>query len=255
MYISYAHQVPTHQVARLAPRLQRPPSPFVRAALQDPGLVGAGWMPPEAALAKANRVSTHSAWTCAACGLINAPVDSRCEACNARAPPAPAAGAPQQLALVRPSAASVAAAAAAPAAGDGGGAAVNGARGGSAAAAVAPAAPAAPPRAEDFPGLPGSSGRTAASAPAARAGPSAAVQAGEAAGGESPLLPGGPPARKTKKGTVITVGLGAGMGTAGRVDPRNAWTQPQSRAKLSNQWAQGGKIAKMHGAINDAWDS
>ncbi|KAG2439352.1 hypothetical protein HXX76_004711 [Chlamydomonas incerta] len=229
-------------------------------AAQDPSLVGAGWMPPEAAIAKAARVAQHAAWSCGRCSLINAPDDARCESCSGPRPT-------EEQQLTAASAVTTAAAPP-PAFGSAVRAAAPGASSSSsssnvgftmvpsrsAAAAAAPPPPQAPPALDDFPSLPmGRPARTAAPPPSAAAeflsgpDPSGSDDAFPAAGG------GGGKGKKGK-GTTIKIGLGAGTGSAGRTHPQNQWTQPGAKAKVTNSWAAGtGKLAKMHGAINDAW--
>ncbi|PNH12741.1 LIM domain and RING finger protein [Tetrabaena socialis] len=231
-------------------------------AAQDPGLVGAGWMPPEAAVAKANRVAQHSSWGCQRCGLSNAPDDASCEACGGSRP------AEEQ----QPAHFSAASAAAAPAPGPSsyGGLQLSfGLRsaeaaepassrpGGSGSSRGPPtsAAPPAAPAAADFPSLPQGSGRGGvASGPDMGRADSGGLD--EAFGGASA---GGGGKGKKGKGSTFKIGLPAtsaagGAGGGGRTHPQNIWTQP--KPKVGNQWSGpgGGKLAKMHGAVNDAWE-
>ncbi|GFR43781.1 hypothetical protein Agub_g4897 [Astrephomene gubernaculifera] len=220
-------------------------------AAQDPGLVGAGWMPPEAAVAKADRVAEHSSWSCARCSLCNAPDDARCESCKGPRPTEkeqqaaarPLASAPEPVPLSMgfffgqpapmPQVAST-----------------------SGQARASNHAPPPPPAADDFPAL-GGGGRAASMAVAQ--GPSNLSRADsfEVSDPDPPLSAGSGGKGKKGKGTTIKIGLPASGGSgSSRPHPQNAWTQPQRKANVASSWAgQGGnKLAKMHGAINDAWD-
>ncbi|KAG2498874.1 hypothetical protein HYH03_003066 [Edaphochlamys debaryana] len=236
-------------------------------AAQDPSLVGAGWMPPEAAYAKANRVATHSAWACTRCALINAPDDARCESCSAHRPSEEQQLAASNAAILAPSPAAFAALAARqPAAPPP--PIVPFVTPKSAAAAAAPPPPQAPPAESDFPTLVGTGRGPRAPPPppsaafsaiteqeAADAAFAAQLAAEEEAGAGGSMGKG----KKGKKGTTFTIGLpqqaAGSSGSGGRTNPQNVWTQPQFKAKVGNQWSgQGaGKVAKMHGAVNDAW--
>ncbi|KAG2453462.1 hypothetical protein HYH02_001683 [Chlamydomonas schloesseri] len=229
---------------------------IVSPAAQDPSLVGAGWMPPEAAIAKAARVAQHAAWSCGRCNLINAPDDARCESCSGPRPTEEqqlaAASAVAAAATPPPAFGSAVRAAAAAASSNSSTAGFTIVPSRSAAAAAAPAPPQAPPALDDFPSLP--MGRPARTAPPP---PSAAAEFISGPDSEDPFSAaggGGGGKGKKGKGTTIKIGLGAGTGGAGRTHPQNQWTQPGTKAKVTNSWAAGGgKLAKMHGAINDAW--
>ncbi|GLC59369.1 hypothetical protein PLESTB_001479000 [Pleodorina starrii] len=230
-------------------------------AAQDPALVGAGWMPPEAAVAKANRVAQHSSWTCQRCGLCNAPDDGRCESCRGPRP-----SDEEQLAA--------AAAAVALGPGSGASAATAASRGVSQLAAFMAAGPSGygsgtapeaarpvqnPPAADDFPPLFSGGGRRGAAA--AGGGSRGEAVMHDAGGGGEAAAAASPSGAKGKKGkgTTIKIGLptsgGAGGSGGSRPHPQNVWTQPAFKAKAGNSWSgQGaGKLNKLHGAINDAW--
>ncbi len=235
-------------------------------AAQDPSLVGAGWMPPEAAVAKADRVALHSSWSCPRCALCNAPDDAKCEGCKAPRPPSDNFvddGDDGEEGWEAPKKASPAAAAAAAAARPASLAAALTASSSRpavvAAAAPPPAQPAAPPSADDFPSLPLASGkgRGAGLGGSVRGGGGsledlAGLDLGRADSGgpDGAAGNGGGGKGKKSKGTTIRIGMPQ------PVHPQNVWTQPghQAKAKQPNQWKAGaGKVAQMHGAINDAW--
>lgn len=218
-------------------------------AAQDPGLVGAGWMPPEAAVAKANRVTKHSAWSCQRCNLCNAPDDGRCEACGTLRP-----SEEEQLAAVAEAMALESAVPAFPARGLRQSEMFGAASGGTTASKIAPRLSQDPPAANDFPPL---STNTTRSGPAAVL--STALDSGfEGVGTASP----GSNSSKTKKGKGTTIKIGmptsgaSGSGVGQRANPQNAWSQSASKTNIGNSWSgQGiGKLAKMHGALNDAWE-
>ncbi|KXZ52810.1 hypothetical protein GPECTOR_8g196 [Gonium pectorale] len=226
-------------------------------AAQDPGLVGAGWMPPEVAVAKANRVAQHSAWGCPRCSLCNAPDDGRCESCGTLRPndeqlaaasaldvSAIRAAQPALSSLVAKAAPTVPALAVASASGR-------------AAAAPPPPPPQAPPAADDFPSLPSGSGRGPRAPPPPAGGFMDDLARADSGGGDDLAAASSAGGKGKKgKGTKITIGLPTSGGGGSRPHPQNSWTQPGFKAKVANQWnAQGGnKLAKMHGAINEAWD-
>lgn len=216
-------------------------------AAQDPSLVGSGWMPPEAAMANAARMALHSPWSCRACGVVNAPDDARCEACGA--------GRPKQDAVA-------------------------------AAAAAGAGAPAGMQlrQVDDFPALGGlgSAGRPGPVAPGAAASSSSSSYPGPPAATADadddngfPGQAGGKSGKKGKGKQTIKIGLpstsGGGAGAGGsssagasggssKPHPQNVWTQPaflqrQKEPKVPNQWAGAGagKVARAHGAVNNAW--
>ncbi|EFJ45378.1 hypothetical protein VOLCADRAFT_105930 [Volvox carteri f. nagariensis] len=220
-------------------------------AAQDPGLVGAGWMPPEAAVAKADRVAQQSAWSCQRCNLCNAPDHGRCEACGSSRPreEEELAAATAAVALEPVQAASIVRGAMQPAAAMPLSARVP--------MTESPKPPRNPPAVEDFPPLLTESSRRGSAAASAAAGNRTEATGGD--DGAASSLGANSAKGKKGKGTMMKIGLpasGAGGSSGSRTHPQNAWTQPALKAKVANSWSgQGaGKVAKMHGAINDAWD-
>ncbi|GIL70992.1 hypothetical protein Vretifemale_1638 [Volvox reticuliferus] len=222
-------------------------------AAQDPSLVGAGWMPPEAAVAKANRVAQHSAWSCHHCSLCNAPDDGRCEACGSARPreeQLAAATVPVAVGLVAPAHA------------------IRGPASLAAAVNRSESSPVAEPQmplqmrpdADDFPPLFTKAARRGSTAACEGPDNHREVVKDEGGPADAAASPGANVGKGKKgKGTTIKIGLptsGASGSSGGRLNPQNVWTQPAFKAKVANSWSgQGaGKLAKVHGAINDAWD-
>ncbi|GIL46701.1 hypothetical protein Vafri_3620 [Volvox africanus] len=216
-------------------------------AAQDPSLVGAGWMPPEAAVAKANRVAQHSAWSCHRCSLCNAPDDGCCEACGSSRPTdeeqLAAATGTMALEPVAPGHAT-----------RGSGSLVAAATQIESRPVVGPQRPLQrSPDADDFPPLLSKAARRGSTA----AGDHREVVL-EEGGPDVAAASAGANANKGKKGkgSTIKIGLLTSGASGGQTHPQNVWTQPAFKAKVANSWSgQGaGKLAKMHGAISDAWD-
>jgi hypothetical protein len=227
-------------------------------AAQDPGLVGAGWMPPEAAVAKANRVARHSAWSCLRCSLCNAPDDSRCEACGMARPTEEEQLSAGTAALSLDPRVSAAAAATSVAVRYDVQSAASGVASGSGEAAEVPKLLQRPPAEADFPPLFTGGGRRDAALAIGSAGHRRDTELGGGGAEEMTASPSNNKGKKAK-GTTIKIGLptsGPSPGSSSRPHPQNAWTQPAFKAKVGNSWSgQGaGKVAKMHGAMNEAWE-
>ena len=234
---------------------------LVTPAAQDSSLVGRGWMPPEAAMAQAQQAESYPAWECGRCTLINAPGVSTCENCalpkrnsDALFSAGLAAGSAAAAAAEAEPAEAFPALPSPSAAGGGSGSGIS-FKVGTARSGAAPSSSASTPQA------------AASSSSSAAAG---GDDDGDAGGGS------GKKGKKGKGGQTFRIGLPTAQAPAAaaaaqqRVHPGNVWTQNHAMKKSSstegfspapapkgpNQWkgAGAGKVAKVHGAINAAWD-
>ncbi|GBF91964.1 hypothetical protein Rsub_04688 [Raphidocelis subcapitata] len=196
----------------------------------DAAALGAGWVPPEAALAAAGAAAARGSWGCGACTLVNAPGSAACEACGT--PRAAAAAAARAAATA--TAAGGRSAAAVLAAGGGGTwpGSAGGGRPGSAGSSAAPAPPPAPsppaPAATSWPTLDGG----ASGSGRGGAGPSGA-SAAQQGGDEDAPSPEAAAGGKGKKGKAAKQKMSLReLLESGQSAPGNAWSQPQRTAKL-----------------------